>query len=581
MDIQQLTPFVSLTLMSDPAARAPNFNGAAVAEIISGMVANLDGAIQPLAPRLKGKIAATHGFTYRRKVEPAWTDETIHDIQNHIVLVVCAYGHVGIHATDPKLLDKIRGGLVSSRATRDLAAFRPIPRERLEQAFLAEGPSKTLWLKGIHSKTALKANAKILSGDDLTYALDVLDDQSFWWSAARSKHPKLPHVVGASARASRVWVRKTTSLGEFETLSIELLKHLAKDKGTGTIRVLARPAEAVDLAKLDRAYDLSLMPPDYGADAPGEDTIEDLVADADDARFAVTGKRGSPNFDLEVFIGGASVHKAAVEVVNGRAAGEVRLKLEAPKPAGTPLAVDPQLDRIVRTLRRGATVNVHFDSHHAIAGRRVFPTSFRRIAFDGFVGTDFPDTDIDEEKPKDMTQIGSQRSLFCWLQRQTEGFLMCDDGSMEKADFIHIDEQPVPTLTFFHIKGSHSKEDTREISVSAYEVVSAQAIKNLIWLDRVSLIRGLKQRVRDENQFWRDGKASNAGEFRSAVETLTGNHKRRVVIVQPSLSMSTRADHQGKGNANDLRLDQLDLLLATADASCRSLSATFQVYCAK
>lgn len=578
--VDQLTPFVSLTLMSAPKGQAPDVGAADVQAIVAGLVADVDGVIEPLAPRLKTKVAV-RGFTYSRRVQPAWTDETIYDLQNHLVLVISAHGHVGIHATDPKLQDKIKGALLSSRSTRELAAYAPIPRERLEQAFIAEGPAKTLWLSGIHAKTALKANAKILSGEDLTYALDVLDDQSFWWSAARSKHPRLPHVVGASARTSRVWVRKAGQLEEFETLSIGLLKHLAKDKGKETLRVLARPAASADLTKLNQAYDLSLMPPDYGAEVSGQDAIEDLVKDADDARFEVTGRPTSPNFDLEIFVRGTSVHKTAVLVVDGRSAGQVALKLEAPGPTGTPAIVDPQLDRIVRTLRRGAAVNVRFDSGHAISGGRVFPTVYRRIAFDRFVGKDFPNTEIKKEKPIDMARIGSEDSLFCWLQRQTDGFLMCDDGAMEKADFIHIDDSADPTLTFYHIKGSHSALATRQISVSAYEVVAAQAIKNLIWLDRASLLTGLKARVRDGTHFWRDRKPSDAKEFQKAVNSLKGDFKRRVVIVQPSLSLKKRKAYQGKRNANDLRLDQLDVLLATADASCKSLSAKFDVYCAK
>lgn len=326
----------------------------------------------------------------------------------------------------------------------------------------------------------------------------------------------------------------------------------------------------------------SLMPPDLGAhDHLTDDEIKALIADATDCLFKVTGHAGSPHLDVEVLLNGTLLGTLKLKVNNRAGAEAVTIGVRRPRVAEG-ATLDPQLERIIKTLRRGEGVNIHYDSGHTISDRRVFPTEYRRIAFTRFQPKDFPATDIDVEKPDDLSMIGTQRSLFCWLKRTTTtGHLMCDDGSMEKADFIHIADGVDPTITFYHIKGSHSRSPDRKISVSAYEVVTAQAKKNLIWLDKADLISGLKARVRPTNQHWHNNRLSSPAIFKSAVDRLSATSIRRVVVVQPSLSLTERKQHLGKKTANALRLDQLDFLLSSAENDCRSLRASFEVICAK
>ena len=95
--------------------------------------------------------------------------------------------------------------------------------------------------------------------------------------------------------------------------------------------------------------------------------------------------------------------------------------------------------------------------------------------------------------------IGTAGSLFCWIKNcwnvnrdsGNSGWLACDDGSGELADFIHLDEHQ-GTLSLIHIKGASTSSPTRGISVGAYEVVVSQAIKNLRHLDRFYLAEGLR-----------------------------------------------------------------------------------------
>ena len=91
----------------------------------------------------------------------------------------------------------------------------PISRSTMAAAFLENGQARTLWLSGVHRRSATKADAKILAGQDLDYSLDPFDDQSFYRSAARSRNAALEVTVGVSPKASRVWLGKENSIEGF------------------------------------------------------------------------------------------------------------------------------------------------------------------------------------------------------------------------------------------------------------------------------------------------------------------------------------------------------------------------------
>jgi hypothetical protein len=68
------------------------------------------------------------------------------------------------------------------------------------------------------------------------------------------------------------------------------------------------------------------------------------------------------------------------------------------------------------------------------------------------------------------------------------------------------------------VKGAHSDNVNREISVSAYEVVTGQAVKNLVWLDKQTLMKGLVDRARAAHFFWHNGLSASPATFMKAVE---------------------------------------------------------------
>jgi hypothetical protein len=166
------------------------------------------------------------------------------------------------------------------------------------------------------------------------------------------------------------------------------------------------------------------------------------------------------------------------------------------------------------------------------------------------------------------------------------GWLVCDDGSMESADFIHFDDASIPPqLSLIHVKGS-GKAGRRGLSVSDYEVVVSQAIKNLRYLDRSHVSRKLDSNKAKQigSAVWRDGKRlKNRTEVLSVLDRAGSNMSKTVCVFQPNARRSEIEAIRRRMAAGDLnraevrRLQQLDTLLLAARAECLGLGASFIV----
>ena len=167
------------------------------------------------------------------------------------------------------------------------------------------------------------------------------------------------------------------------------------------------------------------------------------------------------------------------------------------------------------------------------------------------------------------------------------GWLVCDDGAMESADFIHLDEtRSPPELTLIHVKGSGSGDAKRDLSVSDYEVVIGQAVKNLRHVDRGLLADKLTANAGGvlKNAVWYNGeRQADRKALLKILKALGSNLKKKVVVFQPRVRRSVFNDIRKKmdgGKPPDAavrRMQQLDALLLGARADCFSLGASFAV----
>lgn len=586
---EALAPFVSLTLA--------RISGVVAADQLGKCLDDIEAICA--AESKEGQLQSTSSFTrfperrlsgvrlrtmwYERKKKPAWTSsEQFVDVEHHLVIATVRKDHLALHLSDPKLKGALRAALIADAdGTKSLTWLSPIPRAVMAAAYLEDGRAKTLWLSGIHRRNAAKADAKILAGQDLDYSLDPFDDQSFYWSSARSRSTALEITIGVSPRASRVWVGKARSLADFASSAAILIDAVssAKRASAEPFRFLAVPMDTLDPATVKDAYDLSILPPDMVADE--EDDADTTNADAATILSATLVADPGAGADVKVVIevNGTSIGSLSLEVaISGD--GKVRFKAKDVVPTGID---DEGFGRLKALLVRGVGVNIRYDSGHSISDRQVYKLRPSRIPFTQFEPRDFGTFKVKEEKPSNLSKIGEEASLFCWVQQTYKGWLGCDDGANEKADFIHLDDNITPpVLSLIHVKAAKSDKVSRRLSVSAYEVVTGQAVKNVQWLDKQTLAKGLSEAARASNHFWKDGVPAAKDDFVAAIEALGDNYIRKVVIVQPHVTEDarTKAD-AAKTGVNRLRLDQLNTLLASAWRSCNGLGAEFSVIWSK
>jgi hypothetical protein len=297
--------------------------------------------------------------------------------------------------------------------------------------------------------------------------------------------------------------------------------------------------------------------------------------------FDVTGNPDSPNLTARVTRQGTYV--GIVDLSPDVRAGRITY---APVVADAAAGMRSQLDELSSKVRVNKWAKIYYDSGHTVADERVFSMRHRSMSFAGWEWQTFsePIVDISREKPDNLNHVGRAdgRSLFDWVHRNWDytatGWLACDDGAGEIADFIHLDTaQRPPVLTLIHVKAAKRADHHRQTSVGRYDIVATQAIKNLRFLDRIVAVDGLAAGARRAvaELVWKDRRAQPRQELLNVLDDLGDDHLRKVVIVQPHQRRSVY--EAPKSAAEQRRIDQLNNLLLSADASCRGVQAEFVV----
>ena len=611
MDLLLIKPYASLTLARVSTGReAPELSK----EILDEIEELLDFAAPIPARRLIGRngpiknedltIGSIH---YVESLRPGWTNDTeTKDIINQIV-VVCERGsHVAIVPTDTSWCRPLVKRFTGTGG--GLSALEPIKMGTLNAAF-AEGAARTLWLSGIHVRTRVKADSKVLIGEDLRNALDPLGDQSYYFTAARcvTKIGERLTPVGITPRQSRVWIGPSRSWDDFMDYVSGVFDCLAavekkRQSDDAPIPILASPiSRTVDVRD---AFDISVIAPEVTVEDSDEEIRKIHERWAYEAWYDVVSTKGA-NLVADVWLEQTPVGQLDIQVDVANPA-DIRFEFKQRPEKGR----EDLLQEFVELCKNRQLIQIRYESGHTLSNGMLYSSRLRDFRFDNWRFPDFAGFDICKEKPPEKKKggkkfspeaVGSGDSLFCWVVNnwpdlegtgKRQGWLVCDDGAMEIADFIHLDtSMSPPLLSLIHVKGSHGSGPGRSVSVSDYEVVTAQAQKNLRSLDKIILGAGLAKGLNKEigKLVWLNGKKQpgRAG-FLAKLREVGDNLSRRVVILQPRLSRdvleSVRAEKKRasgkksyKPSGGAIRLMQLETMLVEAQNACRTLGADFLV----
>lgn len=528
-------------------------------------------------------ITGAAHFAERRP--PPWTsDPGISDYRNHIVVICQLVNYLAIHISDDALerafIREVGGVRLSG-----LAEIELVDVESLNATFIS-GRTKTLWLTGTHPRTSLKSDSKMLSGLDLKDALNPLEDQSYHFTAARSDldDPAFDVPVGISPSKSRLWLRRSANWSEYNLLCMEILTRLAENtrRSFAPLPYLAISGDGGEV--VHGAFDLGFYSPPSAGQGNNDPWVIEAQRLADEFHFEVIAEDG-PNL---------TAHLLRRDQLIGRVL--LTFDLSDPNrvecyPDGEPEAVEyrQEVADIVQHFRSGEMLIVRYDSEHVIANNQLIRLRYRHYSFHKYHWQAFDGYDVTREKPHPLTAIGTQDSLFCWIKNVwypiaegPSGWLLCDDGSGEVADFVHLDDS-FETLTLIHVKAADSGSPKRGVAVTPFEVVASQAVKNLRHLDTDNLSARLADRIETlaGALCWKDGALVDRDQFIAALSQLKPTMRRRVVILQPHLLRSVWEEAvQQPGTIIDVRRKQLDSLMISTEISFNHLGAELHVLCA-
>lgn len=612
----QCAPYLSTTLLKINGNRAPS-----VKTLRKAVVTQLErGSKQGNAPSARREIHKVNSEVFKRgdlrvawvhyseKRPPPWyIGDDLDEVRHHIVILARKGDIVALTLSDPAF----RATLVAEvqRSSQSpLNSLSLLTPKQMNDAFVGE-KVRTLWLSGAHRRISTKADSKILSGIDLGAALNPLEDQSYYFSSIRST-PDIAApagkgggdvVVGTNPRNARVWLGPSKDWNAFidrigvliDAAARATAKPLAKGSSPP---VLAQPMEGV--ANASAAYDMAInLPEAISPGNEGNDNDPWLHEFSDAARFEVTADTGSPSFEAQIFWGSDSYGRIKYDFSASHGA----------KPSVKTTVLEWETDaehqkHIRQFCIRTDLLTVYYDTGHTFSRGLFYETKFRDARFSDWCWAPLNGFRVCIEKPLDgrkllISKIGelTDDSLFGCIVRHwpnlpsrgtPTGWLVCDDGAMESADFIHFnDKLRPPELTLVHAKGSGSDKANRGLSVSNFEIVVSQAVKNLRYLDRSHIHEKLTENSKNKigSAVWYDGKRQqNRDGVLKALKSAGSNIKTKVCVFQPGARSTEEAKvgallAAGKKNQKTQRLQQLDALLLAARAECLGLGADFQV----
>lgn len=429
----------------------------------------------------------------------------------------------------------------------------------------------------MHRRRVTRPDTKAFSGLRVQDTLDGLDDSTFAMAAAKflfapeDEKAVLRDVITVNPSRSAIAWKRTSDFPNFliaAEKSLDMLEKalVAEVEPEPPFAELAVPE--MDLRRVRGAFDISVTDPDE--EQSEADAYQELAARAELLRSAVLEVReipDSPGALVDVGFDGAVAGTLSIKPVE--VADGIQLDVRY---SGTPSA-EPITRQIKEAVADGDLLTVHYQSGHAFNGRQVFRENLKGDPFQYLVFEDFTGYKITKEKPvfgngislHDAIALNGDDSLFAWVVAKFgQGWLLCDDGSGEVVDFLHLAENG--TLTAIHVKAAVTLSADRRIAVKPFEEVVSQTVKNVRNLRTEDLLRRFDEKRLATRAVWHDGVRVAGSELIDELSIRVPSDHTKVVIVQPHLLQSVHdqaraAAKNGKPTRDSYSLALLDDLL--------------------
>jgi hypothetical protein len=530
------------------------------------------------------------GLVRQVSMRPGWTDDDSEfiDTTHNLNVVVRRNRFIAVRV-EGGLLDKLQRWLDKP----PLPPLRRIAPKILESTFLM-GEAKGLWLRGVHRRSTLRPDTKTTSGLRLQDTIDSIDDSSFVLGSARCHMPDNPDLamlkgtIGSTLRNSQAWFKAMPDLRSYIRATAEILQLIEEVSNSGESNDEAFPLlarEVADLSEVFGAYEITPLDPEQMPSVARGDDAQAAAGLLQEAALNVQAGSSSARFILDVGLGGVMGGSLAVKPKKTTHGYTLDIGF-AGEPSSLEL-VQPVFD----ALNTADLLTVYYQSGHVYSGGRIWKQNTMIAAFPRWSFADFAGYCIDHEKPHGLTApqeihdaTGSldDTSLFSWVVKNySDGWLICDDGSDETADFLQISSEG--TLRVIHVKASGSSSSGRQVSASAYEVVVSQASKNLIYMDKNRLAERLRVPTVAQPACWKDGeRVADRAEFIEIMSARLSTDATEIVVVQPHVSEMVykrvrEEESDGTPSQNLLRLRLLETLLNSARASIVKAGADLTV----
>ncbi|NRR32212.1 hypothetical protein HSX11_18720 [Oxalobacteraceae bacterium] len=536
-------------------------------------------------------------FHLKEKRSVTWSGKNkVEDQLNHLVAIFIANGFALIYMSDGELKSDIHNALFAGH----LSEWEPVDERVLVNAYVTGNALRTLWLGGTHRNLPIRPNSKVMSGKDLNDAIEPFGDSTFLAGAVRSSK------AGVSLKRSGIWFGPMKEWGDLCALAMTVLAELAANQlniASLSASVHEGLAQAVgDFNDVKTAYEIEWVDPET---VNGRNRAKKL--DQIRARYGIELVLSPvPDKNISVRLTDLASGKTDDVVLEPALTSS---KVVEFKVVGK---VSPALQNCVDTLRTDpGFVRVYYESWHTITDATL---SLAAVQDRDFVleycnfGL-LTECDVGQEKPKgqklDLPKIftSADNSLFKWvfqkglaqlgLAQPSTGrcWLYCDDGAGEVADFIHVALPPysgitIPKITLVHVKGANNNGAKRKISAGAYEVVAAQAMKNLRRMISNQMLLDIKNTVdkhgdeRTWDQPWALGLTSSpqTGQaLLNALKNIKSVCDYEVIILQPHVLKSKYQTLTGP--STDVTAVQLRSLLFGVKSMTQAAGATLRVVC--